>query len=249
MKKMLSFFLLTILFLTQVNFVLSATPTPIPSGTFGSLQPGTSCGVADASGDAGKCCNYNPTTNSPIPQTGSAAIDAVLNIVNGLNNGRAFGDFNNYTKSLIQACVSGGPSTPGDIGNPNCRCLSPTLSPLTSLTKYCDNITSGSGEVGQCNSCLQQGGIWTGIGCVYPDIKDFIQKTVFGFGIGLAGGIAFLCIIYAAFQLQTSQGNPEKIKKSQEMLTSCIMGLMLIIFSVFILRLIGVSIIQIPGFK
>ena len=49
--------------------------------------------------------------------------------------------------------------------------------------------------------------------------------------------------------MQTSQGNPEKLKKAQEMLTSCIMGLMLIIFSVLILRLIGVDILKIPGFN
>jgi len=67
-------------------------------------------------------------------------------------------------------------------------------------------------------------------------------------GIGLAGLIALLCIIYAAFMIQISSGNPERIKKAQELLTSCIMGLMLIIFSVFILRLIGVDILKIPGF-
>ena len=91
-------------------------------------------------------------------------------------------------------------------------------------------------------------GVWTGIGCVYTDTKAFIEKTVFGMGIGLAGVLALLCIIYSAFMMQSSQGNPEKLKKAQEMITSCIMGLMLIIFSVFILRLIGVDILNIPGF-
>ena len=41
----------------------------------------------------------------------------------------------------------------------------------------------------------------------------------------------------------------EKIKKAQDLLTSCIMGLMLIIFAVFILRLVGVNILRIPGFS
>ena len=79
--------------------------------------------------------------------------------------------------------------------------------------------------------------------------KRFIEETIFGLGIGLAGMVSLLCIIYAAFTMQSSQGNPEKIKKAQELLTSCIMGLILIIFSVFILRLIGVSILRIPGFS
>jgi hypothetical protein len=92
-------------------------------------------------------------------------------------------------------------------------------------------------------------GIWTSIGCISSDLKGFISQTLLSWGIGLAGIIALLCIIYSAFQMQTSQGNPEKIKKAQELLTSCIMGLMLIIFSIFILKLIGVNILKIPGFQ
>jgi hypothetical protein len=67
------------------------------------------------------------------------------------------------------------------------------------------------------------------------------------FGVGLAGIAAFLCIIYAAFILQTSRGNPERIKKAREYLTNCIIGLLIIIFAVFVLRLIGVDILQIAG--
>ena len=56
----------------------------------------------------------------------------------------------------------------------------------------------------------------------------------------------FIMFIVGAFNYLTSFGNAERIKKAQEMLTSCIIGLMLIIFSVFILRLIGVNILKIP---
>jgi hypothetical protein len=58
-----------------------------------------------------------------------------------------------------------------------------------------------------------------------------------------------LGIIFSAFQIQISQGNPEKIKKAREMLTSFVIGLLVIIFSVFILRLIGVDLLRIPGFS
>ena len=100
-----------------------------------------------------------------------------------------------------------------------------------------------------CPTRANGGGVYSGIGCIKTDIKQFIQETLLGMGVGLAGGFALLCLIYAAFQMQSSQGNPEKLKKSQELITSCIMGLMLIIFSVFILRLIGVNILRIPGFS
>jgi putative Mn2+ efflux pump MntP len=65
--------------------------------------------------------------------------------------------------------------------------------------------------------------------------------------MGLAGIIAIGCITFAAIQFQLSQGDTEKIKKARELMTSCIMGLILIIFSVFILRVIGVDILQLPG--
>jgi hypothetical protein len=67
--------------------------------------------------------------------------------------------------------------------------------------------------------------------------------------LSIAAFIAIGCIIYAAVQIQLSQGDAEKLKKARETLTSCILGFMLIIFSVFILRVIGVDILQIPGFS
>lgn len=66
-------------------------------------------------------------------------------------------------------------------------------------------------------------------------------------GVGLGGGIAFLLILVSGFQTITSGANPEKLHEAKELMTAAISGLLLIIFSVFILRLIGVDILQIPG--
>jgi uncharacterized membrane protein YidH (DUF202 family) len=86
------------------------------------------------------------------------------------------------------------------------------------------------------------------VGCVKSNVGSFIQDTLLGWGVGIAGGVSMLCIMYAAFMMQTSGGEAEKIKKAQQLMTSCITGLMIIIFSVFILQLIGVKILRIPGF-
>lgn len=142
----------------------------------------------------------------------------------------------------VNPCISGNPST-FDHSDPSCVCI---LQPATTKM-LCDQYLANSKDYANCVSCSDKG-VWTSIGCVNNDLNSFIGETVFGFGIGLAGGFSLLCIIYAAFMMQSSQGNPEKLKKAQEMITSCIMGLMLIIFSVFILRLIGVNILKIPGF-
>ncbi len=144
-----------------------------------------------------------------------------------------------------------------DIKSPDCICVDPNTVGLTKISDYfCNKYIKGSvqeknksNEFLRCSGCFSDGGYYSGIGCIYfGNWKDFFEKNVFGTLIGLAGFIALVCIIYSAFQLQFSQGNAEKIKKSQELLTSCIMGLMLIIFSVFILRVIGVDLLKIPGF-
>jgi hypothetical protein len=45
----------------------------------------------------------------------------------------------------------------------------------------------------------------------------------------------------------TSGGDPRKAKAAKELLTSAIAGLLMIIFSVYILDLIGIRILNIPG--
>jgi len=204
------------------------------------------CGMLGA-----KCCYYKQS-NVVIPKTGNGAIDGLANaFVNTLVNDilrPIFDPVKRIVQEITHPCIVGTPSTPGKPDDPSCKCVEPSVSPITALLKLCDGIKKPE-EKPFCTSCLQAGGVWTGVGCIYANIKDFIQKTLLSWGIGLAGGLALLCIIYAAFMMQSSQGNPEKLKKAQELITSCIMGLMLIIFSVFILRLIGVNILRIPGFS
>lgn len=91
------------------------------------------------------------------------------------------------------------------------------------------------------------GGINTAIGCVPIDNTNNFIGWVLGWAIGIGGGIAFLLIVAASFMIITSSGNPERLKAGQELLTSAIMGLIMVIFSIFVLELIGVDILRIPG--
>jgi hypothetical protein len=45
----------------------------------------------------------------------------------------------------------------------------------------------------------------------------------------------------------SSAGNPERLTGGKEIITSAIAGLLLIIFSTIILKIIGVDILKIPG--
>lgn len=99
----------------------------------------------------------------------------------------------------------------------------------------------------QCTDCAAGNGVWTAFGCI-PATPQGLFKTAFGLGLGIAGGIAFLLILFGGFQILSSAGNPEQLNEGQELISSAVAGLLLIIFSVFLLRLIGYDILRIPGF-
>lgn len=101
-----------------------------------------------------------------------------------------------------------------------------------------------------CLTCANRGGYYSAIGCLpINDLGSFVTTLAFQIGLGLAGAFCILCMIYSAIIMQTSGGNSEAIGNAQKTLMSCLSGLVLIIFSVFIIRFIGVDILRIPGFS
>jgi hypothetical protein len=78
--------------------------------------------------------------------------------------------------------------------------------------------------------------------------KEGIVQNIIQIGLGLAGGFVLLSILYGAFLLTTSSGDAKRVQEGQEMITSAVMGLVFVIFSIMILQFIGVSILRIPGF-
>lgn len=120
---------------------------------------------------------------------------------------------------------------------------------LANVCRSISNATSRS----ECEQCFLDHNAWTAFGCI--DTKQptagsqgFIS-TLITFGAGLAGGIAFLLVIFGGFQIITSAGNPERLNAGRELITSAIAGLLLIIFSIFLLKVIGVDILGIPDFE
>lgn len=97
-------------------------------------------------------------------------------------------------------------------------------------------------------TCPDTNSINTAIGCIPIENPDEFIGFILSWAIGIGGGIAFLLILFAGFQIMTSSGNPERLKAGQELMTSAIAGLVLLIFSVFILEVIGVNILGLPGF-
>lgn len=93
---------------------------------------------------------------------------------------------------------------------------------------------------------------YTIIGCIESakpgQLPQVFVRSILTIVFGVAGGIAFLMFIYGASLVMTSAGDPLKLENGKDIVTSAIIGLLLVIFSVFLLRTIGFQVFQIPGF-
>lgn len=236
----ISVFLFAVFFLFQQR--------PIAQGIIPNMQqPGMTCGNPNTTGDPQKCCK-SPIITPGAVNLGSPILDALYYVMKPLTDKTSNAIVQQQKTIDTKPCVEGVPSTPGDINNSACICiLAAPVVPISAFEEACGNIKSSS-EQGSCKSCAASGGVWTALGCFNGNLSDFVTKNIMQTGVGIAGGISLLCIMFAAFQMQTSGGNAEKIKKAQELLTNCITGLMVIIFSILILKIIGVDILRLPGF-
>jgi len=253
MKKIKIFLLIFIsylLFFNRLAYAQTPTVQTIDSSSLNTAI-GANCGFANIDG-SDKCCTNNNVSEDKMREeakkritVGSGLIDSLPQ--SGITNDFGLGNF------VGKKCFLGDPIN--DASGCTCKTVEkPT--PIAALETICNQYYTNAkkpleiqNELQGCIACAKGGGILTGIGCVPINLGNFVSNFVLGAGIGLGGIFSLLCIIYSSFMMQTSQGNPEKIKKAQENLTACIIGLILIIFSVFILRLIGVTILKIPGFE
>lgn len=121
----------------------------------------------------------------------------------------------------------------------------------SSLNTFYPSLNSSNKSSDNDPTCDGGKGIDTAIGCI--DVlnesgPEAFLGDILKWAVGVGGGIAFLLIVYASFMIMTSSGNPERLKAGQELLTSAISGLVLLIFSVFILKFIGVDILGLDKF-
>ncbi len=117
---------------------------------------------------------------------------------------------------------------------------SPSLNCLKGLDKD-GNLTTNAKQIVICKV------VDTAVGEISVEPFEFV-KSIMGTLLGLAGGIAVVLIIVAGYRRMASQGNPEAAQAAREQITSAIVGLLFIIFSLVILQTIGVDILRIPGF-
>lgn len=101
-----------------------------------------------------------------------------------------------------------------------------------------------TGEIDEDDRCAEYE---TAFGTFFTKPTAFIGSVGrWMLGIGIVAGFAFL--IYAGYLFMLSRGDKEKISHAREVLTTSVTGLIFLILSLAILEIIGVDILQIPGF-
>ena len=87
----------------------------------------------------------------------------------------------------------------------------------------------------------------TAFGCIEVGTTQGLVITFMRIGLGLAGGTAFILIVYAGFMIMTSSGDPGKLNAGKELLTAAIGGLILLILGAYFLDIVGTGILGIFG--
>ncbi len=112
----------------------------------------------------------------------------------------------------------------------------------------CKQLKENSPQWSRCRECyFTNDGIWTAIGCIQRNSTSILQ-TFITLGLNIGGGVATIMLLIGGFTFSISQGDPKKTGEAKEMITSALIGLLFIIFSVTILQFIGVTVLHIPGF-
>lgn len=238
---------------------------PLPSDPKAGDILNGSCGFADATlqeaqqsgynSPTAMCCKLPPLTlgtlNNPIVGFihSIPGINFLVDGVAGIDMGKLSG-----IDKLIQECYIGAPYRSAN----SCTCVINSASVESkSVVQLCQRYASEK-ERTSCLTCAgadasgniipgKPAGLLTGMGCIPLELNSFVSGWFFPRAVGIAGLIAFMCILVAAFRIQMSRGDKEALQKAREMMTSCIIGLLIIIFAVFILQIIGVTILKIPG--
>ncbi|NTU46893.1 hypothetical protein HGA88_04685 [Candidatus Roizmanbacteria bacterium] len=101
-----------------------------------------------------------------------------------------------------------------------------------------------------------EGKYYTMIGCLSSDVGSFTQtgaagsiaQTLLNIVFSLAGGVAFLYLIYGAFLVLTSQADPERLNQGKRIIMGSIVGLIFVFSTVFLVNLLASGILKLPGF-
>src|SRR3989344_3231229 len=108
------------------------------------------------------------------------------------------------------------------------------------------NQKAGGGPLGK-NPC-EGGTCDTALGEI-PTNPQALAAKILQIATGVGGGIALILMVIGSIRVLTSSGDQQKLSGGRDMIVAAIAGLLFLIFSVLILRFIGVTLFgAIPSF-
>lgn len=137
--------------------------------------------------------------------------------------------------------VSGVTESGGDTGNTGGDTGTDTGSTGQQGREACTSIED-TAQATQCDSCLIAGGTWTGLGCI-ATTPEGIFSSIIRIVLGTMGGVALLRVIYLGYLYQSK--DEKKIAEARAGVISTLAGILVVLFSVLILRIIGVNILNV----
>ncbi len=143
--------------------------------------------------------------------------------------------------------------------NPQGSC---TVDPNCTITNNCNSGMTATKLPDQNGKCFSQGqcictcpsflpgvqGVSTGLGCI-PYQPQELVSWVLWFLARVITGISLLLLLYGGIRYVLASGNPEGVEEAKSVITAGVTGLLLTIFSVLILRVIGIDVLGLPGFS
>lgn len=108
----------------------------------------------------------------------------------------------------------------------------------SNVKMYCEDA---SGNMDKANPTVN-----TAFGCLPISVGGFVSWAV-RYILGIVGGISFLMMVYGFILMSTSEGDPKKAQAAKDTITSAITGLVIAIFSIFLVRLIMLYVLKLPG--
>jgi len=219
--------------LLLIVFCLSFSPKAFAAGQ-ACCNTGWSTGLTGASLDPNRCCNASA----------NLCTDTLCGAGEGCLNNICLAPTPTLPPCTIhQQCYDVPPTVTGCVGGGSihyCQALGyptigyPSPTPDTS-SRFCGNPPN------------EANGINTALGCIKIGSGNDLVNTILRLALGLGGGLALALILYGVFIVTTSAGMPDKLKAGSEIITSAIIGLIFILLSVFLVNLIGINILGIPG--
>jgi hypothetical protein len=96
-------------------------------------------------------------------------------------------------------------------------------------------------------ACTGTHEIDTAFGCVETRLRYLVPNLI-TFLLGVAGLFFLIQILVSSIRLITASGNPQAAQAAREAITASVIAVLFIIFSVWILRFVGVTVFNLPGF-